>query len=443
MEPTARGTGQGEVPVGSPEPMVGVGHSRGTSVADRLPRIGERTAVPRQGSSDPRWGLDATAALLLVEDDAGDALLVREVLADSGLPMDVTWCKSLAEARAFLQASPHAVCVLLDLHLPDTHGLSAVRLVRDASPDAAVVVLTGLAENEAGLAAVAEGAQDFLSKDGLNAEGLSRAVRYALQRKQVERSNAEVQASRLLAQENARLERGLLPTPLLRGERCQVASRYSPGRDHALLGGDFFDVVESEDGTVHAVIGDVSGHGAAEAALGVCLRVAWRAAVLSGCVGTAQVRLLEEILEAERAEDYIFATLTILRLSKDHSLLSVIRAGHPGLLVRTSQGIELFEPPVGPALGLVPDGAHWPETELPAQDISAVTLFTDGLFEGVVAPDRRLGEEGLLAVARTHMALRGRPFVDAVVEDVAARSKAHGGLADDVAVLHLATDGGS
>lgn len=119
----------------------------------------------------------------------------------------------LAEARAFLDATPYSVCVLLDLHLPDTHGLGAVRMVRDAAPDAAVVVLTGVAENEAGLAAVAEGAQDFLAKDGLDAEALSRAVRYALQRKQVERSGAELQASRLLARENARLERGLLPTP--------------------------------------------------------------------------------------------------------------------------------------------------------------------------------------------------------------------------------------
>ncbi|MFE9835516.1 PP2C family protein-serine/threonine phosphatase [Streptomyces sp. NPDC005551] len=413
------------------------------SVADRPLGISERGVMPRLGTSDPLWELEAAPALLLVEDDAGDALLVREVLADSGLPMGITWCKSLSEARAFLQRSRHSVCVLLDLHLPDTHGLSAVRLVRDASPDAAVVVLTGVAENEAGLAAVAEGAQDFLSKDGLGPETLSRAVRYALQRKQVERSSAELQASRLLAQENARLERGLLPTPLLRGDGCAVASRYSPGRDHALLGGDFFDVVESADGTVHAVIGDVSGHGAAEAALGVCLRVAWRAAVLSGCVGTEQVRLLEEILGAERAADYIFATLTILRLSEDRSRLRLIRAGHPGLLVRTSGGIDLLEPPPGPALGLIPGLARWPETELPAHDISALTLFTDGLFEGVVAQDRRLGEEGLLEVARKHMGLHGRPFVDAVVDEVAELTAAHGGLADDVAVLHLATDGAS
>ncbi|MGC8922429.1 PP2C family protein-serine/threonine phosphatase [Streptomyces sp. PG2] len=394
----------------------------------------------RVDTADPGWVLDPAAALLLVEDDAGDALLVRETLTDSGLSMDVTWRKTLAEARLFL-ARPGAssVCVLLDLHLPDTQGLDAVRQVREERPDAAVVVLTGLAEKEAGLAAVAAGAQDFLAKDGLDPEALGRAVRYALQRKQVERSAAEVQAARLLARENARLERGLLPVPLLRSQGLRVFSRYRPGRDHALLGGDFFDVVETTDGTLHAVIGDVSGHGAAEAALGVCLRVAWRAAVLTGCVGLALVRLLEEILRAERGEEYLFATVTLLRLDPDRGRLHTIRAGHPGLLVRTGLGTELYEPAPGPALGVVPGHDHWPEEVRPAADIEAVTVFTDGLFEGVVAPGRRLGEDGLLEVARAHTELRGQALVDALVEEVASRTVEYGGLADDVAVLHLAT----
>ncbi|SDE52735.1 PP2C family protein-serine/threonine phosphatase [Streptomyces griseoaurantiacus] len=394
----------------------------------------------RVDTADPGWVLDPAAALLLVEDDAGDALLVRETLTDSGLSMDVTWRKTLAEARLFLERpGASSVCVLLDLHLPDTQGLDAVRQVREERPDAAVVVLTGLAEKEAGLAAVAAGAQDFLAKDGLDPEALGRAVRYALQRKQVERSAAEVQAARLLARENARLERGLLPVPLLRSQGLRVFSRYRPGRDHALLGGDFFDVVETTDGTLHAVIGDVSGHGAAEAALGVCLRVAWRAAVLTGCVGLALVRLLEEILRAERGEEYLFATVTLLRLDPDRGRLHTIRAGHPGLLVRTGLGTELYEPAPGPALGVVPGHDHWPEAVRPAADIEAVTVFTDGLFEGVVAPGRRLGEDGLLEVARAHTELRGQALVDALVEEVASRTVEYGGLADDVAVLHLAT----
>lgn len=386
---------------------------------------------------DLGWTAGTSLALLLVEDDAGDALLVNEVLADSGLPVDVTWCRSLAEARTTVSGAGQPVCVLLDLHLPDTWGTTAVRRMREVAPDAAIVVLTGLAENEAGLTALADGAQDYLAKDGLDAETLGRAIRYALQRKQVARSSVELQASRLRAEENARLERGLLPTPLLRDGDCTVATRYSPGRDHALLGGDFYDAVQTADGTVHAVIGDVSGHGAAEAALGVCLRVGWRAAVLSGCVGARQTHLLEEILTAERGADYLFATLLSLRLPPDRRHLHVVRAGHPGMLVRTRDGIELCEPPGGPALGLFADHPEWTETTLPADGVEAVTVFTDGLFEGVVGERRRLGEEGLLDLARGHRRLRGKEFVAAVVEEVTALTSPFGGLADDVAVLDL------
>ena len=82
--------------------------------------------------------------------------------------------------------------------------------------------------------------------------------------------------------ENARLERGLLPKPLLRSDLVACATYYQPGRNLAVLGGDFFDVVETADGQVRAVIGDVMGHGPDEAALGVHLRVAWRTLVLAG-----------------------------------------------------------------------------------------------------------------------------------------------------------------
>src|SRR5206468_2012152 len=110
-------------------------------------------------------------------------------------------------------------------------------------------------------------------------------IRYAAQRKHVEQASAALQISALRAEENARLERGLLPSPLLHTKDLEVVARYRPGRSQSLLGGDFYDVVETGDGTVHAVIGDVSGHGAAEAAIGVCLRVAWRSACSPACPG--------------------------------------------------------------------------------------------------------------------------------------------------------------
>ncbi|WP_077964352.1 PP2C family protein-serine/threonine phosphatase [Streptomyces tsukubensis] len=408
--------------------------------------MGLEAVVPRarDESPVPEWGLDA--ALVLVEDDAGDALLVTEYLADSDLPLEATWCKTLAEAQQFLDHCVKPVCVLLDLHLPDAHGMDAVRRILHVAPDAAIVVLTGLSESEAGLHAVAEGAQDYLLKGRVEPESLGRAVRYALQRKQVERSAAALQAGQLLASENARLERGLLPTPLLRGPGFSVAARYEPGRDHALLGGDFYDVVQTLDGTVHAVIGDVSGHGAAEAALGVCLRVAWRAAVLSGCVGPAQARLLNEILVAERAASHVFATFISMRFTPDHRTLRVVRAGHHGLLIKAATGLDWYEPPGGMALGLVADEAResaWPEAVLPMGPGTTVTACTDGLFEWRTSPTTRLGESGLLQLARRHAALPGQQFVDTLVDEVTVAATPHGGLADDLAVLQLSWENAS
>lgn len=397
--------------------------------------------VPAQDVTAVRGSVRAVdAVLLLVEDDAGDALLVEEMLADSDLESTLTWCKTLAEAQGFLLTCPQPVCVLLDLHLPDVHGVDAVTRIVRSAPDAAIVVLTGMAEGETGLQAVATGAQDYLVKGRLDPETLSRAVRYALQRKQVERATAALRANELMAQENARLERGLLPVPLLRGEDFGAIARYEPGRVHGLLSGDFYDVVQTADGSVHAVIGDVSGHGAAEAALGVCLRVAWRTAVLCGTQPLEQVRLLEEILVAERTDHHLFATVTSLVFPPGRHEVRVVRAGHPGLLVRHGTSVSWEEPHVGMALGLMPGMGRWTEAVLPLPQDGSVVLFTDGLFEGRTSPTTRLGEDGLLELARRHGELPAQAFVDALVEGAARGAAPYGGLADDVAVLHLGWD---
>ncbi|MGW5773714.1 PP2C family protein-serine/threonine phosphatase [Streptomyces longwoodensis] len=397
--------------------------------------------LPRNddGIGQPSWVSDEPA-VLLVEDDAGDALLVEELVADSALKVRLTWVRSMAEAVEAL-ATEVPDCILLDLHLADAQGLEAVSRVRASADQAAVVVLTGLAEEETGLAAVAAGAQDYLVKGRVEPELFVRAVRYAIQRKQSERAAVALQASRLQAQENARLERGLLPRPLLRGEGVEVVTRYRPGRAHALLGGDFYDIVQGADGTVHALIGDVSGHGPDEAALGVALRIAWRTLVLTGVTGPDQVARLEEILVAERTRSEVFATLVTLSAVPGQRTVRLVRAGHHGLLRRTGGGVEWLEPPGGPALGVVPGVARWPVAEMTVEEGASVVLFTDGLFEGHVGRGQeRLGEDGLLALARECTDLPAEEFVDALIVRAEGLAEQQGGLADDVAVMHLSWD---
>ncbi|MFJ3662464.1 PP2C family protein-serine/threonine phosphatase [Streptomyces sp. NPDC090119] len=389
------------------------------------------------GGVDTAWD-ERQPSVLLIEDDPGDALLVEELVADSALKMRLRWVRSMAEAAEVL-STERPDCVLLDLHLPDASGLEAVSLVKARADQVAIVVLTGLAEEQTGLAAVTAGAQDYLVKGRVEPELFGRAVRYAIQRKQAEQSAVALQASLMQAQENARLERGLLPRPLLRADGVQVVARYRPGRAQALLGGDFYDIVQSADGTVHALVGDVSGHGPDEAALGVALRIAWRTLVLSGITGVEQVARLEEILVAERARDEVFATLISLAAVPGEQRASVVRAGHHGLLRRGGDGdVDWVEVPGGPALGLVPGGAHWPTAELPVPPGASVVLFTDGLFEGHVSRGpQRLGEEGLLQLARDAAGLAPDEFVDRLIGDAEGLAEERGGLADDVAVVHV------
>ena len=218
-------------------------------------------------------------------------MLVEELLADSGIRATLTAVRSAGRGGRLRSQGTVPGCILLDLHLPDAQGLEAVTQMLAAAPAAPVVVLTGLAEESAGLAAVAAGAQDYLIKGQAPPHVFGRAIRYAAQRKQVEQASAALQLS-------AAAGRGERPAGARPAAHPAAPHRRLRGRRPlpprpravALLGGDFYDVVETPDGTVHAVIGDVCGHGAAEAAIGVCLRVAWRSLVLAGAAAAGADR---------------------------------------------------------------------------------------------------------------------------------------------------------
>ncbi len=251
-----------------------------------------------------------------------------------------------------------------------------------------------------------------------------------------------LRADVLTSYENASLERSLLPAPALRGDDFVAASRYVPGRPRALLSGDFYDIVQTEDSTVHVIMGDVSGHGVAEAALAIHMRVAWRTAVLCGKTQFEQLGILERILVDERADDDTYTTVVSLVFPSGGRSVRAVSAGHPGLLLRRRGKVHWVEPQAGIALGLFPGCEDWTETEIQLSPCDGVVLYTDGLFEGRTAPSARLGEEGLLRLAMRHVHLPGQEFIDALVDGAASKAAPYGGLADDVAVLHLGWNAG-
>ena len=216
-------------------------------------------------------------SLLLVEDDRADALLVEELIADANADIEMMVAGTMAEAEELLSLS-RPDCVLLDLNLPDANGIYAVDRISKKNDRLPIVVLTGLSDEHFGVGAVAAGAQDYLVKGRVEPEMLRRAVLYAIERKRGELTAVELHASQLQAQENARLARGLLPTPLLLEEPgVDILAEYRPSHQSQMLGGDFYDVVQTPDRTVHVMVGDVAGHRPDAPALGVARRSGWRA----------------------------------------------------------------------------------------------------------------------------------------------------------------------
>jgi diguanylate cyclase len=125
----------------------------------------------------------ASARVLLVEDDPGFASLVEQMLR--GADLGVKSVGLLSDARDYLREG-EVDCVLLDLSLPDARWLDGVEALREAAPELPLVVLSGLDDETVAVQAVQRGAQDYLVKGHVDGHIVSRAIRYAIERKRTE-----------------------------------------------------------------------------------------------------------------------------------------------------------------------------------------------------------------------------------------------------------------
>lgn len=121
--------------------------------------------------------------VLLVEDNPGDARLLREALREVNVRfLRFDHVEQLSEARDLLKEHSYDV-ILLDLTLPDSHGLATIEKAQLLSPSSAIVVLTGVDDEEMSLEVVRKGAQDYLIKGQTDGRLLVRSINYALERK--------------------------------------------------------------------------------------------------------------------------------------------------------------------------------------------------------------------------------------------------------------------
>jgi signal transduction histidine kinase len=135
--------------------------------------------------------VDAVKTLLIIEDNPGDARLLREMLRENGAYLaELIMAQTMSEAVECLSKHPVDI-ILLDLGLPDAQGMAAIRRTRMAAPGIPLVVLTGMDDEILAAHSLQEGVQDYLIKGQIETRGLLRALRYATERKRLERLKDE------------------------------------------------------------------------------------------------------------------------------------------------------------------------------------------------------------------------------------------------------------
>ncbi len=130
--------------------------------------------------------MDDRLSVLLIEDNAGDERLIRELLSDIDNPSIVlTSCATLDSGLAYL-ATKQFDLILSDLNLPDSYGLDTVWAILKRFPQIPLVILTGVNDRDIAEQAIHVGAQDYLQKAGLVSEALQRTILYARERQRVQ-----------------------------------------------------------------------------------------------------------------------------------------------------------------------------------------------------------------------------------------------------------------
>jgi phosphoserine phosphatase RsbU/P len=397
----------------------------------------------------------STVRVLLIEDNPGDARLIEEMLAETdGDAFRVECVSKLAAGLERLDQDQFDV-VLLDLSLPDSHGLNTFSAVHDRVRNAPVIVMSGLDDATTALTAVQAGAQDYLVKGHVDGHLLSRAIRYSMERKRIRQQLEEVAAE--LRAKNAQLEADLemareiqqvflphhYPTFPHSAAPEQSALHFSHRfRPATVVSGDFFSILEISDHQAGVFLCDVMGHG---------LRAALVTAIMRGLIeemmpvaGDAGLFLTEInrhlMVILQRRDEPMLATAFYLVMDVETGEMQYASAGHPSPLL-VSPSLQLVEPlrardpRHGPALGLF-EKSVYPNCNCHLNQRDLIMLYTDGLYEVEGPDEEEYGQERLLAAVQRRVGQPLEQMFDELVGEVETFATQHE-FEDDVCLVGM------
>lgn len=397
---------------------------------------------------------------MICEDEGITALRLRASLEKLGFTV-------IGDARDGEEAVAKAArlqpdAILMDINMPRLDGIEATRRIMERCP-APVIMLTAHGDTELVQRALSAGAFGYLVKPVVD-EQLRPAISVAWVRftesvhhrqaaleshKASLREHRLAEKARQLADDAQRLaldlraqlrqerdvaralaESFLCPTPRLPG--YDVASRYEPASEAALVGGDYFDFIDLGERRIGIVMGDVCGKGLAAARFTAMARYMLRAYTTEDPSPARAVERLNRALYERMSEECVFVTLVYGVLELETGRFTYANAGHPCpvLFAPGRAGCQELDV-TGCVLAVLPD-APYEERTVTLPEGGVLALFTDGVSEARRGSEM-LGTSGVLEVVARNAAGKAGTIASAIFER--ARSMAGGELKDDVAII--------
>ena len=399
--------------------------------------MNEKTTVIPPGSIPVPLSAPGPLKVLLIEDHPLDARLIQIMLTESGAGLfELERVDRLAPGVARL-AQGDISLVLLDLSLPDSHGLGTFTRLRAQVPHIPIIVMSGLDDQNIAVQAVHEGAQDYLVKGQVTGPLLVRAMRYALERmrtaEQLARYAEELRARNTLMEADLNMAREIQQVFLPRGyptfphnvpvseSALRFYHRYLPA---AAVSGDFFNFFQLSDTRAGVFICDVMGHGMRAALVTAIMRgLVEQLLPVANDIGRFLGQINQSLLAIfQRTEQPMLATAFYLIADIEQEEIQFSSAGHPSpFRLRRKAGVAetlaCYDRRHGPALGLFENSA-FPVCRCPLTDEDVILFFTDGLYEVNGPRQEEYGQERLLAAVQQRIRLQPEELFRGLLDEV-------------------------
>lgn len=372
--------------------------------------------------------------VLIIEDSEIDALLLLEQLKAGGYEPASRRVDNAEDLVAALEKQAWDV-IFSDHNMPQFNSTEALEIVRSSAIDVPFIIVSGAIGEEAAVAAMRAGAQDYLMKG--NMARLVAAVDRELMDARERRARRVAERALLAQEEEFRLAREiqqrLFPAGPPSLPEFDVAGASLPA---AATGGDYFDFIPTRTGELFVVVGDVTGHGIGPALLMADARAYLRALAVSDERFEDILARVRSLMIEDLGLDH-FITLFFAKLDPATGTWTYINAGHPpGYVLGADGRIKSEMMPGTAALGIDRE-----ETELEALQVvlekgDLLLLLSDGIPEARNHAGEEFGEDRVLEIVRRERNRSSAEIIQ-VLMDEARRFCKPDPLQDDMTAVVL------